>query len=211
MIYMATPWHKNPCPRKKYIIFTLCIPNCHLPSGISLTNLINLAHFYYIQFVWYLLGSTEDDFLKSGTFPPNDLNFQTLAQEPLPGGNDIDTPFLDHFNYIKESILFLSMPIIRKEHFFLRKQINFTILTPKSLPLGLQGAIYCFISPKPTVAIYQIWLRPWEKNFNARNTTGDAWQRTPIYSNTSPEWLKWHINLTDVSWAVVAYEFSASN
>ena len=43
---------------------------------------------------------------------------------------------------------------------FFKKYINFTLFTPKLPPLGVGGhEIYNFLSPYPTDATYQIWLR----------------------------------------------------
>ena len=51
------------------------------------------------------------------------------------------------------------MPGSREEDFF-KKYMNFTLFTPKLPPLGGWGhEIYNFLSPYPTDATYQIWLR----------------------------------------------------
>ena len=51
------------------------------------------------------------------------------------------------------------MPLSREED-VLKKYIDFTLLTPKLPPLGVGGyKIYNFLSPYPTDATYQIWLR----------------------------------------------------
>ena len=51
------------------------------------------------------------------------------------------------------------MPSGREEDFF-TKNINFTLFTPKLPPLvGGGHEIYNFLSPSPTDATYQMWLR----------------------------------------------------
>ena len=51
------------------------------------------------------------------------------------------------------------MPGSREEDYF-KKYINFTLFTPKLPPFGVMGQeIYNLLSPYPTDATYQIWLK----------------------------------------------------
>ena len=115
------------------------------------------------------------------------------------GGHEIKhfgKSFLGHHNYtlslsqpcpwVENEIFKEPCPWVEKEIF---KEIHqFYTFSPKLPPPGGGGhEIYNFLSPCPTNATYQIWLRlassSWEEDVNA--------QRMPTHSNRSSELLRW--------------------
>ena len=79
---------------------------------------------------------------------------------------------------------------------FLKKYINFTLVTPKLPPFGARSRdIYNILFPHPTVAKYHIWLRLAPlflrkrcqcTTDDGRHTTDDRRRRTPTHSNRRP-------------------------
>ena len=77
-------------------------------------------------------------------------------KNPCPGGHEI-------YNLRSPSLVIITIHLFCLKHApeqrrrFFKKKINFTLFTPKLPPLCHE--IYNFLSPYPTDATYQIWLR----------------------------------------------------
>ena len=145
---MATPLHKNPCPGDHEIYnfgrpflghnySTTCLGLSDLCLGVEKTFLKKIMHFHNMSYM---------------TTP--------LHKNRCPRGHEIynfGKPFLAYHYYI----LGLSdLCLVVEKKIFLKKYSNFTLFTPQLPPLWVGGhEIYNFLSPYPTDAKCQIWLR----------------------------------------------------
>ena len=102
-------------------------------------------------------------------------------------------PYLCHCCVLSLSIPCPGLEKIFKEIHIPYKNLHFN--TPNYLLWCGSGGreIYNFLSPYPTNATYQIWLRSWEEDEddNAKPMTYTAQWRMPTHSNTLPASLRW--------------------